>query len=278
MNKKRLLTIIGAASVLAISAFTVASSNGSQIYYTDSPVDTPGNCNICHRGGTAACTATFSANPSFGTGNTFIPGATYTISVGQTGYPYYGFDLEICSKNSTTCTDGGTFVSALTNCKFHAPSSPYPTNVTHASRVTGSSKATFTWKAPATGKAYMYMCMMGVNGDGSTGGDMAKDDSIILNPSPAGINNITENVHDFNVFPNPATDIIHLTYSLDNHSTVSIQLLTLEGKLVSTLFNQAQEAGAQSFSAVLPADISKGVYMLHLLVNDVPTMKQIIVR
>jgi len=278
MKRKRLLTLIGAASVLAISAFTAVSSNGSQVYYTDSPVDTPGNCSGCHRSGTAAVGPTFTAVPSFGTGNTFIPGTTYTISVGETGYPDYGFDLEICSKNSTTCTDGGTFVAAKTACKFHAPSTPYPTNVTHTNTTAKATKASFTWKAPATGKAYMYMCMVGVNGDGSVNGDKAQDDSIILSPSPTGIQNLTENKTELNFFPNPASDILHLTYTLDKRSSVSIQLYNLEGRLVSTLLNQIQDAGDQNFTAVLPADLSKGIYMLHLLVDDQPTMKKLVVR
>jgi hypothetical protein len=279
MKKKKIFFVLGiATTILSISAFTLVNSNGSQIYYTDSPVDGPGDCSSCHHGGSATCVPTFSASPAFGSGNTFMPGVTYTISVGETGYPYYGFDLEICNKNSAVCTDGGTFVAAVSSCQFHAPASPYPTNVTHTATTPTATKAKFTWKAPASGKAYMYMDMNGVNGDGSTSGDKPVADSIVLSPSPTAIVELEEHNTNLSFFPNPATDQIALSYSLDKPSVVEIQLYDINGRLVSTLLKQTTQTGEQHYAAALPAELGKGIYTLTLLVDGQPTVKKLMIR
>jgi hypothetical protein len=280
MNKKKILAIIGGVTVMAISisAFTLVNNNGGQTFETGSPFD-GGNCSGCHGGGSATCTPTFTASPAFGSGNTYIPNATYTISVGETGYPDFGFDLEIINSNSSTaaCVDIGTFSTAVSGCQI-IPSSGNPTNVTQTSRVATASKASFKWKAPATGACYVYMCMNGVNGNGSTNGDKPTNFAVILNPSPAGINSPVAIDSHLSFYPNPATDMLNLSYSLDKRSTVSIQIFDLAGKQVANLFNETLEAGEQKYVAHLPSDMAKGTYMLNLIVDGQPTVKKLMIK
>ena len=279
MKKKHLLTLIGAISLLSISSFTLVNSNGTEVDLTGSPVDGPGTCTYCHSGGAATVTPIISASPAFGTGNTFVPGTTYTISVGETGYPDFGFDLEICNISGRVCTDGGTFVTPLTNCQFHAPAVRFPTNVTHTARIPASSTATFQWTAPTSGNAYMYYCMNGVNGDGTNGGDRPMHDSIHLTPvSATGISQLSEESEQLNFFPNPANETLHLSYSLYRPGFVSIQLYNLEGKLISSLFSQAIEAGDQNYTAKLPSGLSKGIYMVSLTVDNKQLIKKLVVK
>jgi hypothetical protein len=267
------------SSVISICSFTLVNSNGSEVNLTGSPVDGPGNCTYCHGGGTAVTTPIITSSPAFGTGNTFVPGATYTISVGETGYSHFGFDLEICNKNSHTCTDGGTFVTPLTNCQFYAPAGRFPTNVTHTGRIPSSSTATFKWTAPSSGNAYMYFSVNGVDGDGTNSGDKPMHDSIMFSPvSATGISSVAENDRSLNCFPNPTTDLINLSYSLDGRSSVSIHLYDTQGKMISTLFSQTLEAGPQNYSANLPAGLTKGIYTLQLIVDDYLIMKRLVVK
>jgi hypothetical protein len=278
MKKKRLLTLIGAASLLAISGFTVVNSNGSLTGYTDSPPDGPGDCTGCHRGGAATPTITFTASPAFGSGNTYVPNVTYTISIGETGYPYFGFDFEMCNGNTATAVDGGVFGAVVTLCHLTPPSSPYPTNITQNARIPTASKAQFKWTAPASGKCYAYMCLNGVNGDGTVNGDKALPWTLILSPSPAGISELADSKTNLSFFPNPASDNLNLSYFLEKASTIQIQIFNMEGKKVADLFNQKMDAGAQTYTATLPTDLAKGTYLLNLLVDGQPTMKKLIIR
>jgi hypothetical protein len=279
MKKKRLLTILGALSLLSITSFTMVYSNGSEVNLTGSPVDGPGTCSFCHSGGTATVVPSVTASPAFGSGNTFIPGTTYTISIGESGYPYFGFDLEICNKNARVCTDGGTFGSPVKNCQFHTPASRFPTNVTHTGRIPASSTADFEWTAPSSGNAYVYYCLNGVNGDGTNGGDRPHKDSLLLTPSSTtGIFARSVDKHSLNIFPNPASGSVCLSYKLEKRSRVSIELYDLEGKKLAVLFSQTLEAGDQGYTATLPAELSKGVYTIHLLVDDQTIRSKLMIR
>jgi hypothetical protein len=276
--KKRTLTLcIFAVSVLAISAFTLVNSNGTQTAYTLSPPDGPGDCSSCHGGGSATPVVNFTASPSFGAGNTYVPNSTYTLSMNVTGYPYFGFDLEMINGQLSTSKDAGLGWTNVSNCRITAAGT-YPTNISHSTPVISSSSAKWTWKAPASGSVYVYACGLGVNRDGGTSGDKAADFTMTLNPSPLGVSEHSADGNNLNVFPNPVSSNLHVTYTLDKTSQVSVKLFDLSGKLVIDLFNQQMPAGEQVYEANLPSDISKGVYMLHLTVNGEQTVKRIVVK
>jgi hypothetical protein len=281
MKKIWFIATLWVSALALIFSFTPLHSDGSVTDDTGSPVD--GNrfsCRGCHGGGASfTCSPSISATPAFGPGNTYTPNATYTIAIGESGAPYFGFDLEICSKNSTVCTDGGTFLAAGANCQIHAPLSPHTTNVTHTAAIAGSSKASFTWKAPASGNCYVYLVELGANGNGMSSGDMVVNDSIVLSASPTGIADAAaNNPQSLNLFPNPASGQLQIAYTLSQHAVVAIHLYDLSGKFVSSLFNGEQEAGEQSYSAVLPASLDKGMYLLQLEVDGKLSVKRLVLK
>ena len=183
MKKSLILSSVIGLGIIIASGFTVASSSGYP-YATNSPSD-GGTCSSCHRSGTATPAGSITASPAFGgsgTALTYVPGTTYTITVVQTNssYPDYGFDLEIMNGNTaSTTTDAGT-MTAIANCKNNGTG---PTNITHKARIATNTGATIKWVAPASGTAYLYAAILGVNADGSTSGDKVMNIADVLTPA-----------------------------------------------------------------------------------------------
>ena len=268
MNKKFILPILLGTGIIVASAFTIVDSSGIA-YYTNSPSD-GANCSSCHSGGSTTPTASITASPAFGgsgTALTYVAGTTYTLSVIESGYSYYGFDLEIMNSNSASATtDAGTMTALNTTyCKNNGTG---PTNVTHKKVIPVATNATIKWVAPASGTAYLYASVLGVNDNGSTSGDKVKSFAYVLTPvSTTGVATHQSNETNLTLFPNPATDNVRVTYTLKERGNVSIKLYNLNGEFVGDLINETQDIGIQNNDARLPAGLAKGIYMVRLNVN-----------
>ena len=73
-----------------------------------------------------------------------------------------------------------------------------------------------------------------------------------------GVQNIS-----MNVYPNPASDVATVSYSLINAGDVQIKLTDVQGKVVANTELKNQSSGKHSF-AVNANNLSKGVYLLQL--------------
>jgi hypothetical protein len=280
MKKNLFLLLVGSAAVFSIAAVSMVHASGMS-QYTNSPADTPGDCTSCHGGASATPVAHFTATPAFGTGNTYMPNVVYTLSYNVTGYSQWGFDLELLNGNVCASTDAGTMGAAVSNCQILAATnickgSGSTKNVTHNNTLATASKATWKWTAPASGSVYMYSTAIGSNGGQNPSKQVAL--AMVLNPSPLGIAENAGNTSDLKLFPNPASENLHLTYTLDKQSSVSIKLYDLEGRKVADLLNENLEAGEQSFDAALPSTLGKGIYNLNLSVDGVVTIKKLMIK
>ena len=279
MNKKSTSLIFFSGLLISLSAFTVVVKSSGEKWRTGSPWD-GGTCSSCHSGGATIPTVSITATPAFGANNTYVAGATYTVTTTVLGsYAKYGFNLEILNSSSTTTArDAGIFGSIISPNTQKYTSTNLPTTISHSTASNGV--YSFTWVAPDTGKVYIYCAGLGVNNDGGTGGDKVKTTSLILTNSPSSGNGIATYHADeinFQVFPNPATDEVHLSYSLIESSLVSVKLFSLNGELVSDLLNEQQHVGTHSINAQLPAALVKGLYMIKLSVNGVNTSQKLLV-
>ncbi len=84
--------------------------------------------------------------------------------------------------------------------------------------------------------------------------------------SPAGIDNVPVKDESINVFPNPFTEYISISYSLEKSSPVKIELLDLTGKSVCVLSDEAnQNPGEYSSKWNLgESNLSNGMYILTI--------------
>jgi len=270
--KKITLLILASLTMAIIFAFSFRQ-NPSPLHasgMTDaagSPYD-GGDCSGCHGGGSATPGLTITANPAFGAGNTYLPSTTYTISIKGTGYPKYGFDLEILNSTSTTTVaDKGTFGTVVTsNCQKLV--SAGITNLTHTAPTGSGNTATFSfrWTAPASGTAYLYCALLGANGDGGTNGDNVKASSLVLTQSATGVMENSMSDVQLSVFPNPSSDNLNLKFSLKENSSVTADLFDINGNKVAGLIAENGMAGYISRTFDI-SSYSKGVYFIRLNVN-----------
>jgi hypothetical protein len=283
--KKPLIILISFIAFISVSAVSVVVHSTGISQYTNSPPDGLGDClaSGCHGGGTVAPVVIFKATPAFGTGNTYIPGVVYTLSYQVTGYSTFGFDLEILNGSTSSATDAGTWGAAVSNCQVIAATN-YTTgvgstkNVTHNKAIPSTSTATWKWTAPASGAVYIYSVGLGTPSAGGQNPSNLKQMNVILYPSPASIAEQSNLTTDFKLFPNPTSDNIHLTYSLNKRSDVSIVLYDMEGRMVANLLTQNQDSGEQNFDAYIPAYVGKGIYTVVMSVDKMPTVKKLMIK
>lgn len=79
------------------------------------------------------------------------------------------------------------------------------------------------------------------------------------------------------MYPNPVNTFGTITYNLKDANTVSVKIFDIAGRLVSTVFEGAQEAGEQTltFDAT---QLSSGVYFYTLQIGDLSTTSKMIVE
>ena len=83
---------------------------------------------------------------------------------------------------------------------------------------------------------------------------------------------------NISVFPNPASEYINLSYTLDAKSVVSMKLINLNGQAVAELLNENQSSGTQSNTLKLPQGLDKGVYFLQATINNQQIVRKILVQ
>jgi hypothetical protein len=274
--KKIIFPLITGVGVVALSAFTILHGAGIK-WYTGSPWD-GGSCGDCHGGGSTVPGVAITANPAFGNGNTYMPGTTYTITATVSGsYSKYGFNFEILNSQSTsTAADAGTFGSTLTANCIKYTTAGLPTTISHNAASNGI--FSFQWTAPASGSCFLYCAGLGVNNDGTSGGDFPKLINMILVQSPVGITSYAKGAINLTVFPNPASDNVRIGYVLEQRGQVNLKLYNLSGEFVTELLNEIQDKGTQYVESRLPGTIAKGVYLLKLSVDGKETLQKLLVN
>lgn len=80
---------------------------------------------------------------------------------------------------------------------------------------------------------------------------------------PLGISNVSAGVEHLTVYPNPATDVAHLNFNLNERAQVSVQVLDALGRVVNAISEQQFEKGAQKIN-INTASLASGVYTIKL--------------
>ena len=79
-----------------------------------------------------------------------------------------------------------------------------------------------------------------------------------------GTIDFTTNESNFIVYPNPIEERATFSYSLKDRTTVTIEIIDLQGKVVQTVLNSnTQQAGEYQQEIVLPNSIASGNYILR---------------
>lgn len=92
----------------------------------------------------------------------------------------------------------------------------------------------------------------------------------------SGTNEADQDLSNFLISPNPASDQVHIQYELQERGPVSFQVLDATGKLVFTQNQGLQESGPQSFNWH-PNQLNAGIYWVDIRTkNGIQTQRLIL--
>ncbi len=113
-----------------------------------------------------------------------------------------------------------------------------------------------TWKT-----ANMKAILMLVNG---ADGTVLNTENVVLGGTAGtAINEVTAGVNQFEVYPNPATEVVNAKFSLTDASSVTVEVLDVMGRTVRTIASQNMTVGTHQIP-VNVSNLSAGIYMVKI--------------
>lgn len=85
----------------------------------------------------------------------------------------------------------------------------------------------------------------------------------VCNLPPVGVENFSGIIASISAYPNPAADNFSLSYSLNQPSLVTVDLLDLAGKKMKTIFTENHATGSHIATIAIAPEM-KGVYLVRL--------------
>lgn len=84
---------------------------------------------------------------------------------------------------------------------------------------------------------------------------------------PSGINDINTKPQTLQIFPNPATSQLHITFALPQPQPVTLQITDLSGNVVKQILNSTTLSGSQAIIADVN-NLSQGLYFSRLITSS----------
>lgn len=114
---------------------------------------------------------------------------------------------------------------------------------------------------PSWKTANMKAVVMLINGaDGTV---LNTENAKLGSAAGTAINEVSAGVTEFEIYPNPATEIVNTKFSLTDASSVTVDVLDIMGKVVRTVTNQNLTSGVHQIP-VNVNNLSAGTYMVKI--------------
>ncbi len=277
MLKKFILSLVLISSLVIVydANYNNAHTNGSGAPSgrTGSPGDNA-TCNTggCHAGGPQPTDHLVSITSDVPIGG-YVPGTTYNITAtaSKAGVVEFGFQLSPQNSSGTKLGAFGTPLPAGT--QFANPNTGMANKyVTHTgSGTAGSGTKTWTvqWIAPiaGTGTVTFYGAFNFTNSGNNSSGDVIKNTTLdIVENAAIGINESDGGSEGFIVFPNPANELINVSFYLYEMTNVSAEIFDINGRLVKQTTTENLHPGRHELTFNAHGDMEAGVYFIRL--ND----------
>jgi hypothetical protein len=284
---KKKIALISMTLIVGGSLYFTGINTSKAYYYgpipghTGSPFDgMTCNTNGCHNSNPLQ-----SAKPWI-TSNVPVAGYTqdsiYTFKAKAVYSGFTSFGFQISPQTAAGGRLGSLIVTNATTTQIQAQSGlQYIEQTGNGYLGTDSLVWSFQWKAPAkgTGAVTFYGCFNCGNGNSSAAGTYVFPATLTVQESATdGISNIVPVNTSFSVFPNPAKEQINIAYSLKNAANVEVNMFSMDGRKVSTLLNSMVSEGNHTQNVMLPANVSRGIYLIQLTSNGQSTVQRIVVE
>jgi plastocyanin len=81
-----------------------------------------------------------------------------------------------------------------------------------------------------------------------------------------------------NVFPNPASESVSISYTLTNQSPVEISMMNITGSEVLSIINEFQNTGLHTLSYAFDKQLAPGVYFIKFMSAEGDLVKKILIE
>ena len=279
------------AIVLAIGIYIVSSGfkvSGGHPSSTGAPGELSCAKSGCHSDAQVTKVNNQINSLSFSGGNSYVPGQTYTITLKaeKSGVSRFGFQIVALKNNDNK--NAGEFIITnedRTHIVTGSGSLISRIYVTHSAPGTtaispGVNEWSFDWTAPSTdvGTVTFYYATNLTNNNGTNKGDAIYLSSfVVASPTTVGIYELLDE-QSFNFLLDNQSDKLTLNYELKKKAKVSISLYDSNGKMIRANNFSYQEQGKHTDNIQLGQEISSGIYLINLNIDNQTLSKKIIIQ
>ncbi|MBA3704790.1 MAG: T9SS type A sorting domain-containing protein [Bacteroidetes bacterium] len=287
------VTIIS-ITLTAFSVKDIMKSDGGPPYNTNAPGEKtcsgtePGNG--CHSGGIPDNSGpAIKKAITFSGGTSYIPGQTYTVTVTISHPSRNRFGFQIVSlRNSNSANAGTAIITDVSRTRSQIPTfgsfqtRNYVMHILNGSNgIANSCSWSYNWTAPATseGDITFYACMLAANNNNlNDAGDETYFSQLTIKPTSVGISSQELNFNEISLYPNPATNVISINYTLNETSSFKVELIDIRGKLIQVLYHDKKAIGTIAEKVSLTPGIIPGIYLIKFTTDKMESTKRIIIQ
>lgn len=88
-----------------------------------------------------------------------------------------------------------------------------------------------------------------------------------IEPNSAQPNERVQYISEFGIYPNPGSDFVQVAYKLENEANVKLELINLQGQIVSRYDGGNQEAGSYMQTLDNLSNVNTGIYLVVIRAN-----------
>lgn len=271
---------------LAFTTFdAISKMTGPPEGHTGAPSEQ--TCVVCHSGlAVNAGQGTPSLDYNDGVDTTYQPGASGGYQLPSTltedGSENCGIQITALDKNNNKA---GTFIvtmSTRTQVITGTNGRQYFQHSASKTQNPGGMQWNCIWEPPTTnmGNITFYAAYVGGNNNLASTGDVVytRQKTITIDPTWTGIQNHVEKRNlKFGAFPTICKDFVNITFNLNQNAHTKIDMISIDGKLTTTLLNENTQAGLFERQITLPS-VSAGTYLMRLQAGEQISVQKIVVQ
>lgn len=96
--------------------------------------------------------------------------------------------------------------------------------------------------------------------------------------NPTSVFNLVNNEFSLQVYPNPASSFIQISYVLENNSNVNITLYDIVGKKIKKVHKGLNSPAGTNVISLNAKQLNPGIYLLKLNVDNRTVLKKVVIK
>jgi hypothetical protein len=208
----------------------------------------------------------------------YVPGTTYTVTLAMASNPTKkGFQATVLDGSNNMA---GSFIAGITT-SINGSSRKYA-NHKSISNTSASPAWQWQWTAPSTdvGEVTFYVATNKANNNGKDSGDeiYLSQHKISSDGNAIGLDEQKLPVYDFNAAFDALKNQLSLNFHSLNTGSVTLNLVDMNGKSVYFGTIGSAMIGENTHFIQLPTDVTNGLYVAHLFVNNSAGSKKLYIQ